>query len=223
MRVALVSVHALLVGACALPGGDVLTEAAPLVWSDCATALGRARQGEACAGFGSCVSDAGSCCVDSARCSSGVITVATRDCSACASCTDDAQCPEKEWCDGNHCQACPSNLSCPACPPPFVPLTRKGCATCECGPPSACEGCADADCRPSQYCQLECPGASCCVRQCAPAACEASPEGCQTSCSSQQSCAFCVATKCVCTGSSWRCEPSCMPEGERWAVRCKAP
>jgi len=215
---------ALALAGCALPSGELLTPGGPLapLWLDCDAALANARVGDACAQFVACRSADAGCCVDLVRCSSGVISTAFRDCSACGACTDDTRCQPGQWCVDGSCQTCPEVTSCRPCLPPQVSLLRNGCRTCDCGPPSTCGSCGANPCTESRYCQMGCSGAGCCVLQCEEARCGPSVVGCAMPCGSMP-CRFCIASRCVCDVGRWRCDPVCAESAEPWASRCRAP
>lgn len=214
----------LLVVGCSLPAGELLTPGVPPgpLWVDCEAALRSARVGDACSGITSCSAADAGCCVEQVRCSSGVISLVTRDCTACGTCAEDRECGTREWCVAGRCQSCPEVTNCRACLLPQVQLMRNGCRTCDCGPPSECGGCGERACVESRYCQAGCSGAGCCVLQCEAPSCGPGVVGCAMPCGAVP-CRFCVASRCVCEAGSWRCEPVCAPAAEPWASRCRAP
>lgn len=143
-------------------------------------------------------------------------------CGCSLACTDDDGCALGAWCISGTCQTCPK-AECPACPSPFVPLARHGCATCDCGPASTCDGCAAPDtCLAGAYAVAGCSGTGCAVARCQDTSCaSANPEGCATSCGAQ-SCQSCFASSCVCRQGGWACTPTCAPpELEPYVTRCK--
>lgn len=211
-----------LLAGCALPGGDVATTRAPDVVTGCTDATAAAVVGTACVGFEMCTTKVATCCARTTVCQSGVVVKVSDDCSACPTCADDDGCAQGAWCISGSCQSCPK-AECPACPAPFVALTRHGCPTCDCGPPSTCDGCAAPDkCLAGSYAVAGCSGMGCAVARCQDTSCASpSPEGCSTSCGAQ-SCQTCFANGCVCRQGSWSCTPTCAPpELQPYTTRCK--
>lgn len=217
-----------LLGACALPGGELLgpPPASPAAFTDCTTALAKASEGAACLGIGTCSEPTSDCCKRVVICESGVVVKAGTLCAGCKVCETDDGCGLGEWCLAKNCQACPAAANCPPCPAPFKPLMRHGCATCDCGPVAACEnGCPNTGpCITGAYCVADCSGASCCTGVCAPSPnCVGPwPEGCTMPCGPVSCGSVCRAEGCTCGANGWNCQPRCASGLEQYVSRCKA-
>ena len=213
----------LLLAACGLPGGDVLSKMPTLVIETCEQAKAEGKDGFPCTDFGSCALELPPCCNGKVVCLSGVLKV-IHDCTACSACSTDDSCEAGTWCIGDRCDVCPKAESCKACPDGFVPLTRNGCATCDCGPaPASCDSCPpNGKCAPGAYCVEGCTGSSCCVQQCTPETCGPSPVGCSLECGPVTCAGGCYAAGCTCNGATWSCTPKCAAGAEAYASRCKA-
>jgi len=119
---------------------------------------------------------------------------------------------------GGEAQACAgAPASCPGpCDHGFQPLllTRRGCAICECVPPSECRRNSDCQngeiCYAGAQCEDGCTEPSCCFgNRCSPPGCAGTrPALCLAfGCSDGESClAACDATSCECDGAGWVCE-----------------
>ena len=116
---------------------------------------------------------------------------------------------------GGACPAAP--LDCPGpCEHGFQPLllARKGCAVCECIPPSECASSSDCPsdevCYAGAQCQDGCSDPTCCFgNRCSKPGCGVGrPSLCLAfGCSDGGSClAACDATSCECDGADWACE-----------------
>jgi hypothetical protein len=167
--------------------------------------------------------DESACCTDTASCPAGALWL-ERACRPECACRDDAQCAfGRTICVDLRCQACPPTDVCAPCPPRWVRLTRNGCATCQCGPPSQCdhpmEPCMDGGsagrpgiCYPGESCAAGCdpwqPG--CCSNACSQEGCAMpAPLGCLTECPPDVACGACAADSCECDGARWMCAPIC--------------
>ena len=164
--------------------------------------------------------DESDCCTDIAVCTGGVLLIEQR-CDPVCSCTSDERCAfGRSVCVDSRCQDCPSLRACNPCPPGWVNLTRNGCPTCRCGPPSQCDAperpcdpaSPDRVCYAGATCAEECdatqPG--CCSNACAAPGCTGpAPTGCVMPCPPGEPCAVCAAIACECDGVEWRCRPAC--------------
>ena len=93
-----------------------------------------------------------------------------------------------------------------------VSVARKGCAVCECAPPSECSSNADCQngevCYAGQHCADGCSDPSCCFgNQCSPVGCAPNANNClELGCASGGEClAACDSTSCECDGARWIC------------------
>lgn len=204
----------------------VLDDPEQLVTS-CDEAWQLAAPGWPCAFDGSCIQDSPgdpACCSDYAYCRMGALVIDTVCAPDCA-CADDTSCDYGlEVCTDQRCQACPSTEACGPCPDGWRRLTRNGCETCACAPPSDCglpyEPCnepATDYCYPGASCGEGCDPFSdptCCANACATAGCaEPVPLGCVTACTDPgMPCGLCATTRCACVEGQWQCESSCVDE-----------
>jgi len=211
-----------------LTATDAGLDAAP-PFTDCELALATGVDGAPCRDFTRCVRFTDACCLIGASCEEGVLVRSQPVCEDnCRPCADDRGCPSGELCESGRCGACPVPEppgACPPCPTDTMPVTRNGCASCACSPPSACQNDADCGpelvCYPGQVCTGDCRSRgdlSCCANACgAPDVCPfPAPVGCRTTCPPELACpAGCYATSCRCDGTTmgWECALTCLPEG----------
>ena len=217
---------ALALAACVTEDADVLQEGTPLL--SCADVPGRISDHQACLFTDACVVPTPAdptCCQTIASCVAGTLDLASYCQPGCAACMDDSGCVAgRQVCDGNTCVACPDTSNCAPCAPGLAPLTRNGCPTCTCAPPSECSfadpaTCPNEECYPGLVCAPGCfPGdPSCCANVCATPGCPSpAPLGCDTDCGSNPTmCASCVIGACACVMGQWSCTATC---GERTGV-----
>lgn len=192
--------------------------------------------GDPCELAGTCERDAPTdpmCCIQFAYCRMGELVMDTTCNPDCATCADDHACaPGSAVCNGMACEPCPPDPSgggCTAmCPPGWATLTRNGCPTCECAPPSECtaaDGTVMCDPNGSQLCY---PGAryadqgcapddlGCTANVCSEPGCPApAPLGCFTACDiTNPTCGQCATDHCECDPStgSWSCTQICIDQ-----------
>lgn len=218
-----------------LNGDDVPVTTCEQVWLTGAP-------GDPCALTSQCTRDSPTdpmCCFDYAYCRMGALVMDTTCNPDCSSCADDHGCVEgAAVCNGMACEPCaPPNPGgmCAQCPPGWVNMTRNGCMTCECAPPSECDPinpdgtgvmCQDpndpngGECYPGMRfadpgCAPDDPG--CFANVCSISGCQGpAPLGCFTSCDdpAMPPCAQCATTACECdpgTGT-WACAQICLDQ-----------
>jgi hypothetical protein len=136
---------------------------------------------------------------------------------ASTSCATHAECATGTLCQSNQCTECAQVADTCADPCDFgfrrFHVTRNGCETCECVPPSECTAASDCAggevCYAGAHCADGCNDPSCCSgNQCSPAGCGALPATCLVfGCSGGGQClAACEGTTCECDGTSWLCQ-----------------
>lgn len=208
--------------ACITTDQDVLSVGVPL--TACSEVAMRTSDNQACSFTDVCAepdpTDPG-CCQTFVSCQAGLLQFDRYCTTDCQACRDDSQCVAgRQICDGNTCVACRGPAECPPCDPGLVPLTRNGCATCQCAPPSectdgtmSCDGSPTSICYPGMVCAPGCvPGdPGCCANVCAERGCPSpAPLGCDTICT-DPGCdpGNCITTACECVGARWECTGSC--------------
>jgi hypothetical protein len=182
------------------------------------------ENGQACAFDGTCTQPSPSdamCCTDTAYCLATGLVV-SHDCNPdCSPCADDSQCKHgAAICNGTVCEPCPLS-PCMACPAGWVYLSRNGCTTCDCAPPSTCNTgpstcpAAVSMCYTGADCATGCtPGTpGCCSDQCGIPGCAGPiPVGCIATCTQAQTssgCTTCATDHCTCTLGAWHCTTIC--------------
>jgi hypothetical protein len=204
----------LLASACDGPGRDVLHTPAVNVFTTCDSTLASGRNGDPCKFEQECLQKT-ECALITADCVNGLL-VFTYPGTSCNTCKDDTGCKDGQWCLKNQCVDCPKSSGCPDCPKGWTTLSRHGCPTCECGPPSECttnDECAGGlTCTQGQLCVADCNRLDCCANICSIAGCKgAPPVGCAMKCDDPSCDYTCQASFCKCdpgTGA-WVCAPSC--------------
>jgi len=164
------------------------------------------------------------CCTDYAYCSSEGL-VMDIVCDPSCGCDLDEQCTfGAAICEDRRCVDCPPTDLCGACPDGWVPLTRNGCPTCQCAPPSECDfpgdscdpgGTTGEICYGGQTCAEGCDGTQpgCCSNACSAAGCpDRAPVGCFMECPSASPCTLCAAGTCECDGVAWQCTAVCVED-----------
>jgi hypothetical protein len=179
--------------------------------TECYDALARGVNGEPCTGSFSCSSAPRPCCVWSARCVNGTLSV-SEECEDCV-CETDGDCPSGSWCAAGRCTPCSPVLDCVL---PEVGIPRNGCTWCV--PLGQCA--SDAECPAGTICYA---GLAC------PPGCS-SPECCFGNLCDAPSCGppdnvDCRLVGCkdsgVCTASgNW---PDCACRGGRWTCSSASP
>ena len=181
------------------------------------------------------------CCIDYAYCLTGELAMDTTCDPECATCTDDHGCAAgAAVCSGMLCESCdlmtdPAGTMCNDCPPGWTYLTRNGCLTCECAPPTECDqnvadSCSPADPGGSQCYQglrladAACASddAGCFSNTCSAPGCEPlAPVGCFTECRELTDCGQCATNDCECDPGSgtWVCDEICV-DGYGLALTC---
>lgn len=208
---------------CVVADGDVLVLGPTL--HGCQEAVTRVSDHQACDFTDVCALPlpmSPTCCAELVACTGGSLSVRPYCDDGCVTCDGDSDCePGMRLCDGQQCVACPDVTSCATCPAGTAPITRNGCRTCECAPPSQCEASDPAGhcdpmntqvCYPGQRCGDGCqPGeAGCCLNVCAlPGCASPAPLGCDTPCRSANGCMTCQTTNCRCDGMAWTCDEVC--------------
>ncbi|MFT3924277.1 MAG: hypothetical protein QM778_17205 [Myxococcales bacterium] len=130
-------------------------------------------------------------------------------------CKDDTDCGESALCTDGECTMCPAHSACVACKPGWTYLSRNGCLTCECGPPTQCveDVCGSSMiCVRGAICASGCERLDCCANLCAEAGCvEPAPLGCTFKCQDAACNYACNAEKCLCdtTTKEWVCYGGC--------------
>jgi hypothetical protein len=173
------------------------------------------------------------CCTQFAYCRMGLLVMDQTCNPSCVQCVDDLSCaPGEATCQGTSCVPCldggPAGQMCAQCPPGWVYLTRNGCQTCQCAPPSECSGpdgivCGDPNM--SEQCYMGAsyadPGCSpldpgCRADVCSiPGCAEPAPLGCFTQCDpSNPACGTCATDTCECDPSTgtWSCTQICIDQ-----------
>jgi len=189
----------------------------------CERAFREGFTGAPCVGLAAGCRRERGCCVDEAYCDAGRLYLFDDMCDACGRCALDQDCAPGRIClaGAGFCVDCPGVPECPPCPPALVPVTRNGCETCECMPPSQCgsdEDCGDpalARCVPGAVCVCDEPG-TCCANACASATCRAPgppPEGCVGPCD-EPGCptGLCRRLRCACDADAGVCDLECAVE-----------
>ena len=214
----------LLLCQCSLPGGDVLSVPKDRQrFTDCELALQKGKESDFCSSFDTCYSTDNRKCTKKASCFNGRLSF-SESCPGTCPCQEDSACGPSEWCVDAGCQTCDEPLECPPCPSAMEHITRNGCRTCDCGPPSQCERClTNESCEASRYCLSGCVGDLCCVQQCTDNSCGRNPEGCSMDCGSLSCGGDCFAEKCGCTPEGYRCVPRCSPDSGVYTQRCHVP
>jgi hypothetical protein len=182
------------------------------------------------------------CCVDFAYCVMGELAMDTTCDQDCVTCTDDHGCTAGvAVCNGSLCETCEQldpagSMECDDCPPGWIYLTRNGCPTCECAPPSECDqnladGCPQTEPGGPQQCyqgmrsaDLACAtdDAGCFANACSPPGCAPPvPAGCFTECRTIPECGQCATNNCECDQASggWICDEICV-DGYALALTC---
>ena len=219
---------ALALGACTTE--RVILDDGALPIEDCDGVWQRGANGFPCDFAGTCVREAPPdpmCCTSFAYCRMGELVLDVACNPDCAPCADDSACEYgAATCDGQACVPCtvtnPDGSMCPTCPPGWAPLTRNGCATCQCAPPNECDLGGGMMCDPIDPTNGVCyaganqidgcvPGdAGCAANVCSRAGCqEPAPLGCFMDCMGMP-CQQCASTACECDGSQWVCQPICI-------------
>jgi hypothetical protein len=169
------------------------------------------------------------CCTDFAYCSMDDGLVVDTICAPNCGCEGDFECTYgAAYCEGARCVECPPIDFCSDCDPSWTRLTRNGCETCTCAPPSECTfpgvECDDNGaelCYVGAVCANGCDpylDAGCCANVCSTPGCaEPAPIGCWTDCPVELGCSICATGWCECDGERWICEPVCL-EGSFEAV-----
>jgi hypothetical protein len=192
--------------------------------ADCMLALRDGVAGQPCAFVDECRAQRSPCCIETLFCVDGRLERPPVRCEpGCQDCTTDAECRSGQLCDdAGRCAACPLETpdACPACPATFTRISRNGCATCDCLPPTECRSpaqCAAGEaCVASPACAPRCPDAptTCCASVCTATRCPGPPPlGCDVPCPTLMPCDRCVAVTCDCVDARWECRPVCAPEG----------
>jgi hypothetical protein len=218
-------------GACTVErqvlGGDAVIDSCDEVW-----AFG--EPGDACALDEPCDRPTPmdeTCCIDFAYCRNGELVMDVSCDLDCFACVDDHGCPAgAAVCNNQICEPCPltpaGGMDCGfSCPEDWEFLTRNGCPTCDCAPPSECDlgetmcmtnspdgiarhcyqgdHVADLGCAPDD--------SGCSANVCAPAGCAApAPLGCLLPCTTDPACGLCATDSCTCEGGAWICAEICV-------------
>ncbi len=195
------------------------------VVTSCEEAWEAGQSGVPCAFDGACDRPTPwdpSCCTDFAYCTDDGELVTSFNCVPDCGCQSDFECDYGlSFCEELRCMACPSTELCGDCDPGWQRLTRNGCETCLCAPPSECAmpgyPCDDQGveyCAVGAACAPGCdpyadPG--CCANVCATPGCpEPAPLGCWTDCPVELGCSICATAWCECDGERWVCEAQCV-------------
>jgi hypothetical protein len=204
---------------------------------DCALAR-ISEEGAPCAFTAPCLwtepASGGGCCANRATCNNRRLSLDNDCAAACQTCGRDVDCPfGATFCvhgpEFGECAPCLPTGPCPSCPAGWVPLTRNGCPSCECAPPSQCDiftpgSCPSPNrCYIGQRCAEGCSGPDpCCVNVCSGGDCIPIVwEGCPVACKNL-ACGECMLEQCQCMpGGTWACRERCIAPG---SVRtCQVP
>lgn len=174
--------------------------------SACYEALARGTDGDPCTGSFSCSTGPRPCCVWTAVCNDGSLTI-TEDCASCA-CEGDADCAEGSWCVAGRCAPCATLGDCVF---PDIVVPRNGCSWCvplgECGSDEECY--PGTICYAGQACPPGCASPSCCFGNlCDAPGCAATDElDCGlVGCADSLRCDVVGARPdCSCTSGRWTC------------------
>ncbi len=198
------------------------------VVTTCADAWRVGVNGGSCAFEGTCSRPsplAPDCCTDYAYCA-GSSLVLSDSCSEGCGCISDDDCVSgASICAEGACVACPGEALCAPCPEGWERLSRNGCATCQCAPPSECGPTAECEvgtCYPGASCADGCDAEheGCCANVCAEEGCASpAPLGCVTACTDGSE-GWCATSFCACAAGAWVCEAIAIDELD---VSCSFP